>query len=73
MSYRNKPIVYQEVGGQRREVEADFVVQNNDYGHALAHMRQARARQLRVWGMAPGAIDDQLKHEEVQLLARAAA
>ena len=53
--------------------EASFVRANTDYYQALNHLRTARAKELQVWGMSPSAIGDQLKHEENQLLARAAA
>ena len=67
-----------------RNAEVQFVSQNSDYYRALEHMRLSRGRQLRIWGMGgqpipnsngmwTGAIGDQLKHEENQLLARAAA
>jgi hypothetical protein len=55
------------------DAEAAYVRQNPDYYTALNHLRQARARELQVWGMQPSAIGQQLQHEENQLLARAAA
>jgi len=55
-----------------RNAEHAYVQQNPDYYQALHHLRQTRARELQVWGMSPSAIGDQLKHEENQLLARAA-
>ena len=56
-----------------RNVEIEFRRVNPDYQQALDHLRQARGRQLQIWGMSPSAIDYQLKHEEIQMLARAAA
>src|SRR5262245_42101486 len=55
------------------DAEAAYVRDNPDYYTALNHLRQARARELQVWGMTPSAIGQQLQHEENQLLARAAA
>jgi hypothetical protein len=55
------------------DAEASYVRANPDYYQALNHLRQARARELQVWGMQPSAIGQQLQHEENQLLARAAA
>ena len=55
------------------DAEAAFVRQNPDYYEALTTLRQARAKELQVWGMSPSAIGQQLSHEENQLLARAAA
>ena len=53
--------------------EAAFVRANVDYYEALKYLRNARAKDLQVWGMSPSAIGTQLAHEESQLLARAAA
>ena len=55
------------------DAEATYMRDNPDYYQALNHLRQARANELRVWGMSPSAIGQQLQHEENQLLARAAA
>ena len=55
------------------DTEATFLRANPDYHQALQHLRNARARELQIWGMSPGVINTQLTHEENQLLARAAA
>jgi hypothetical protein len=56
-----------------RNAESEFVAQNPDYYQALSHLRNARGRELAVWGMAPEAIRQQVVTEEMQLLARANA
>lgn len=54
-------------------VEAEFRKKTPDYDAALAHLRQARARELAVWkDMTPERITAQLIAEERELLIRAA-
>jgi hypothetical protein len=52
--------------------EREFLKTNPDYYDALNHLRQARGRELAVWGMTPEQINQQLGNEENQLLVRAA-
>src|SRR5262245_15269151 len=77
----------QEIDGYKRQIqqedtlkqmrsfgaaaEREFAQANPDYYQALNHLRNARGRELAVWGMTPEQISQQLGNEENQLLMRA--